>query len=1321
MKRGGILRWLAGIVISAVMVWLANRTGVEQQPYQQLDELVVWAADRETRINQQLVLARFGLLPHYDDTVSYQQQSLQALQQAQQPISWLGRDAAEYRQAWSSLQEDLQQKLSWIEQFKSGHAILKNSFAYLPVIAMERLSDGQERSDSASQPQTDREMMALLALLSEMIISPGAHEGDVLLRKLEVHVVGLSEHPRYADLLAHVMLILQWKPRTDQWLYQIIELPLADRWHRLLRIAADHLERDQQRAAGYQVLLICAAFLLLWLFGDALWRLKGAASRQLRLQRVVEDVEDAIAATDRSGVIQYINPGFARMSGLTVAEVTGKLFYELQQTLQEASDREAIRLAILRGVPWQALLPIRCCNSAEEVVRWHQFRLTPIVAKGGRLDGFVMLAHDITHMKKTEEALLQAKERAENADRAKGVVNDILQLSLLSEPLSVIMQHALQRVLSIPWLPVEKRGAVFLQEIGKNWLLMVAQVNLHPELQRRCARIRLGECLCGRVAQSGEMLFVEQVDARHEIAFPGMAQHGHLCLPIRAGENLLGVLNLYLRTGAREEELASDFLTLVTTTLAGLIERKRAEEMLQKLYHAVEQSPVTVVITDLRGIIEYVNPKFCENTGYSRAEAIGQHTRILKSGHTQAEEYQTLWQSIMAGQEWHGEFHTRKKSGDCFWESVSISPLRGPSGEITHFVAVKEDISLRKEMDQQLRNAKQSAEEANRAKSEFLANMSHEIRTPMNAIIGMTGLCLRTELNEKQENYLRKIERASHSLLRILNDILDFSKIEARRLEMERAPFILADVLEHLATVLTVAAEEKGILLTIARQEEVPGQLMGDALRLQQVLLNLAGNAVKFTERGRVQIKVEVAERLSAERIRLRFVVQDSGIGMTAAEQSKLFQSFSQADSSTTRRYGGTGLGLSISRHLVEMMQGTIQVESVAGVGSTFFFTACFDLPAAGEEMTTESGLGRHPLEHYAALLQEVTQRGPILLVEDNAFNQQVAQDLLNLAGFTVRVAENGAMALEALQEGEPIAVLMDLQMPVMDGYEATRQIRAQPRWTQLPILAMTANVMAGEREQCLAVGMNDHLAKPIDVDQLFQGLLRHLHPQGLALLQSEKRQLPGDAPAAKRGLPPLPGLAWQSALARLGGNEALLIKLLFRFAEGQRHADQQLRQLLATGERESALRLLHTLKGVAGSVGANALQAWSASWEGAMQQGEMPDEEALTKFSLLLSEVVREVDQACAIIQKGQAGVPGSDQPLQAEPLLALLEQMLPHVQASRPKPCLPMLNEMRTLAGQGEEAALLEQLEQRLRKYRMKEALQLLVALRQRLQDHT
>ncbi|MBF0417892.1 MAG: response regulator, partial [Magnetococcales bacterium] len=674
-----------------------------------------------------------------------------------------------------------------------------------------------------------------------------------------------------------------------------------------------------------------------------------------------------------------------------------------------------------------------------------------------------------------------------------------------------------------------------------------------------------------------------------------------------------------------------------------------------------------------------------------------------------------LWNSILAGQEWHGEFHTRKKNGALFWESVSISPLRALRGEITHFIAVKEDITERKEMDDQLRAAKAAAEQANRAKSEFLANMSHEIRTPMNAIIGMTALCLHTELTGKQENYLKKIDQAAQSLLRILNDILDFSKIEAGRLEMERHPFRLRDVIDHLSTLFSIPATEKGLKLDVFVDANVPEHLLGDALRLGQVLINLVGNAVKFTAHGEVVIMVGLLTS-GEEETELRFVVRDTGIGLSAEQQGRLFQSFSQADSSTTRRYGGTGLGLSISRRLVEMMHGAFQVKSTLGEGSEFAFTAHFGVPSSEAVSTMESRQQARPIEAYGRMLKGLPPH-PLLLVEDNAFNQQVARDLLALAGLSVRIVNNGEEALQALQEGPFLAILMDLQMPVMDGHEATRRIRALEGWRQVPIIAMTANVMNGEREQCLANGMNEYLSKPVEVDKLFSTLVRVLCPEGEQLLSEPFEKVPE---SGKQGdevrLPSLPGIERDAALMRLAGNKGLYVKLLFRFLEGHKQSDREVRDAVLAGDRELAGRLLHTLKGVAGSVGATELQGVCVTLEREVVAGIAIDESRLERLSGVLNAAVTVIESGCASLTHPDSvrATKSESTPPDGEALLALMDEMLPHVRESRPRPCLPLVTTMLSMGWEGEIGASIDRLEQLLRKYRMKEAMSELETLR-------
>jgi PAS domain S-box-containing protein len=372
-----------------------------------------------------------------------------------------------------------------------------------------------------------------------------------------------------------------------------------------------------------------------------------------------------------------------------------------------------------------------------------------------------------------------------------------------------------------------------------------------------------------------------------------------------------------------------------------------------------------------------------------------------------------------------------------------------------------------------LQKVTEEAEAANRAKSEFLANMSHEIRTPMNGIIGMMQLVLTTNLSEKQHNYITKLYKSADGLLRILNDVLDLSKIESGRLEIEEEPFTLNDVLECMHSLVDLDVQEKCQELCIEIDPVVPVQYLGDSIRLGQVLINLASNAVKFTaEGGKITIKV-LAPESDDQKVLLYFSVSDTGIGMTAVQQNKLFLNFSQADSSITRKYGGTGLGLAISKNLVEMMGGNIWLESERGKGSTFHFNVWLKKDEK-KLLLKNAGEGSVKGAH-------------VLVVEDNMINQEIITEILAIQGVNVSVADNGEVALTLLEEQHFDCVLMDCQMPIMDGYTASRKIRKQERFKELPIIALTGNAMAGDREKALAAGMNDHVAKPVNIDALLR------------------------------------------------------------------------------------------------------------------------------------------------------------------------------------------------------------------------------------------
>ncbi|MBF0437067.1 MAG: PAS domain S-box protein [Magnetococcales bacterium] len=788
---------------------------------------------------------------------------------------------------------------------------------------------------------------------------------------------------------------------------------------------------------------------------------------------------------------------------------------------------------------------------------------------------------------------------------------------------------------------------------------------------------------------------------------------------------------------------------------------KEVENDYRRLAKVLEYNPSMVMITSPLGIIEYVNLKLTEVTGYPAEELVGKDQKILKSGAQDREFNETLWNTIQQGQVWRGEIQNRKRDGSLYWAWVNISPIRSPDGSIQQYVATSRDISAekamaeqmakaqrerqeaqaqmeailnnmssivflknyqgrylfinrsfetflgrqaqdvlgkqahdlfgptlanvmeeadrevldrkapveteitmtgadgervffmtkfplaigdnpttvlcgiatdiskRKRMERELQVAKEQAEAANRAKSDFLANMSHEVRTPMNGVVGMLELLDRTELDANQRHFLSTAIKSAELQLAVINDILDFSKIEAGRLELEEMPFVLNEVVEETAAMLADRAHGKGLELAVYIQPELPTRLTGDSLRLRQILINLIANAIKFTETGEVVVEVKRDMPRQDEAIRVGFRISDTGIGMDENVREKIFQPFTQADGSTTRKYGGTGLGLVISRQLVEAMGGDITVESIPGMGSTFHFSIPFididhdregaveslrgayvlivddnetnriilenyfkswcipfrsvesgplalaalrrqkdprnrraafrvaiidfhmpemdglelarsirhdpDIPpvqimlfssgmqpprdvlrAAGIDLCIMKPAGKTKiLDGLAALIktqkhlvkekklqegkpvgQSAHYRGRVLLVEDTVINQQVAMGMLKQLGLEVTLATNGAEAVEKVKNGDFDLVLMDVQMPIMDGLEASRAVRsmeAASEKTSLPIIAMTAHALEEDRRRCLEAGMDDHLPKPVRWDMLERMLTRWL------------------------------------------------------------------------------------------------------------------------------------------------------------------------------------------------------------------------------------
>ncbi|WP_051378437.1 PAS domain S-box protein [Derxia gummosa] len=695
--------------------------------------------------------------------------------------------------------------------------------------------------------------------------------------------------------------------------------------------------------------------------------------------------------------------------------------------------------------------------------------------------------------------------------------------------------------------------------------------------------------------------------------------------PLRMGDSIIGVFGI-----SRD-----------------MTDRARDRERLRQLSRAVEQSPESIVITDLAANIEYVNDAFVRVSGWKRDEVMGRNPKLLQSGRTPRETYTEMWATLTAGRPWRGQFFNRRRDGSEYTEIAIITPLRDADGNISHYVAVKQDVTaqqrdqaeleahrhrleeLVESRTRELAEARRKAEDANRAKSEFLANMSHEIRTPMNAILGLARLLRRGGATPEQTEKLGKIDAAANHLLSIINDILDLSKIEAGQLRLEQTDFALGAVLDHVRSIIQPQAEAKRIELVV-EAEGAPAWLRGDPTRLRQALLNYAGNAVKFTEHGRIVLRAEIVDEADDE-VMLRFEVIDTGIGIDPTELPRLFQAFEQADASTTRRHGGTGLGLAITLRLARLMGGDAGASSEPGIGSHFWLTARFARGRAG--VTTEPSLGALRAE---TLLRERHAGQRVLLAEDHPVNREVAVEQLMVVGLAVDVAEDGAIAVRKVENADYALVLMDMQMPHLDGLDATRAIRALPGRATLPIIAMTANAFEQDREACAAAGMNDFVTKPTDPQTLYATLLRWL-PAGGASSAARPAITADPESLALDRLRRIPGLDTRAGLELVCGNSATYVRLLRLFADTHRDDPARLREASADPARLAVL--VHTLKSAAGSIGAQLVRDAATALEAALRapaphghEPAAPDTDDVAALADQVARLVTALECACAV-----------------------------------------------------------------------------------------
>jgi PAS domain S-box-containing protein len=652
----------------------------------------------------------------------------------------------------------------------------------------------------------------------------------------------------------------------------------------------------------------------------------------------------------------------------------------------------------------------------------------------------------------------------------------------LSRPLGAGMQTILAKSNLIAMFVGDARG--FIREANDAYLELLG----HTRAELAAGTVRWGETMAPDqphlAGQFRQQLMTEGVTAPTEVEY--IHTDGHR-IP-----TLLGLASL-----DSTEDTAIGFIV----DLSG---RKRAEEQLrkseQRLLALVDSLDDIVVEMDAEGTLLDVWARTDELLPRPKTEMMGQNIAALVGGAIGKSYLEKLQTALQTGgsQEFEYSFRRSKDPDTLRWVMVRIHPTRSGATAGKTACLVISEITARKQAEEELRKAKEAAEAANVAKSEFLANMSHEIRTPMNGILGTLELVLDTPLDSEQRECLGMAKTSADSLLAILSDILDLSKVEARKLDLSSEEFRLRHTVEGAVKIMSARAREKKLKLTCRIDDTVPDALNGDGMRLGQVLLNLVGNAIKFTSQGEVEVQVGLESR-SPGRAELHFIVRDTGIGIAPDKQSLIFQAFSQADGSMTRRFGGTGLGLTISSRLAEMMGGRMWVESAPDQGSLFHFTAIFVAPANNVVPIARTTAPVGANSQHKAILGSLH----ILLAEDNPINQRVAVRILEKHGHRVAVAGNGREAVEALERGPFDMVLMDVQMPVMTGLEATAAIRTREKLSggHTPIIALTAGAMEGDREKCLAGGMDDYMAKPFQTEVLMHVVQAHA-PQPLGLME---------------------------------------------------------------------------------------------------------------------------------------------------------------------------------------------------------------------------